>query len=263
MATAASPVIGEVLQVALLLLLLATAGAGAADSARSLYLHANQSGVWHCSMQLPTSLVPGLQEKTRQHSFIMHVLLRYTATQSPGGSKAMVKVRGMNVADVPEPPELLTQATQSPYNSLKHMPFDPPAHETDPLLRLWAAKAPPDHPGFQLYTTLSYPLGAVISGMPSYIEGSFSMPLEWGHDFTLTAFGGAEGQQCSFQPDAVENQFDPRGIYIDLPAFKTDSKAMPREAAVVLKPLFNMNASLAAALIDRHIQHYAMLGFTK
>ena len=75
--------------------------------------------------------------------------------------------------------------------------------------------------------------------------------------FVLTALDGGPGKSCEFQlPKPAEssglNSFDD-------PEAETDG--FPTEAVVVLSPLWALS-NATAALLDRHIEHYAMLGFT-
>lgn len=210
------------------------------------YWRPHEMGVWSCTMQLQTAAFDGLQweDNYTYSTFSMHLLLRYMHTD---GKNA--RIQGIVTVD---PPFSRPGIRASPSAS-----WDPRHASLDPKLQLRPLAAGAD--SIPLKATMKLPLGPIVqSALTGLVLGHFSVPNS-DHRYELTALDGGKGHTCSFLPADLPNRLDVRGIKVDPQAMVS---IMPTESTVIIKPLYNFN-EVVVALVLRHLEHYAMLGFQR
>jgi len=102
---------------------------------------------------------------------------------------------------------------------------------------------------------------STISTPPGGIWAKFSVPRNASHEYKLVFQGGGPGKEVDYKPLQQLDLLSPEDIDTDL--IRQDARHVPNKAIVVLyMPLYELNLGMSA-LLERHIQHHAKLGFTR
>ena len=221
------------------------------------FLMSNETGVWHCTMTLSTVDFPQLEGRIKPTDFRMDIWLRYRRL-APDQSLIKAVFFAEPLSNFKK-----TNLSQSkPESAL--LDIDVRLHASSPTLkrRSWALTAP-------LHFQLS-PITPSALPMPSSTQVTIkALPLGSSHQYTITALGGGPGKTCDFHPLTL-----PRSrLFQDEPGDEVSSEitvrsmgqppihVAPSEGVVIGKPIWPVNTA-TTVMLDRHCQHYHMLGFT-
>lgn len=215
-------------------------------------------GVYTCSLTLPASAFPELSSDVVNplgvSSLSIVLVLRYTSMPGSGAAQ----LRGFVAADVPATKEQLAAhppPTKAPYD---------PAHEhLDLRLRLVSntSRTGTEPRAWSVSGKVPFPAGVQRRALPGSVSAELrDLPQGFDHSLTLEALGGTlhgPGTSCALSPGDITHALDPRGMAVEQGAGAALLGDGTPGAVVVMKPPYN----LAPELIDRHVEHHAILGF--
>ena len=265
-----------------------------------LYVRSSdEMGVWHCAMETHTDEFPELLGKIRPTQFHLDVWIRYLMPESSGGRPEIkVLVFAEPLADSSK----ILESSQTPLHSISIDPklelhlssntsitsitsngstFGGASDKKITSIRQkWSMR---------LNVDVKFQVSPVTNDALPHTSTSSRIPLDsaWAaasqHEYVLKALGGGPGKECSFKPldllpssgklfskspAMTENniKFASSDETSSMPSNQgsTDqtNNLQPLQAVVIAKPVWPMDA-VNMALIDRHIQHYVMLGFSR
>ncbi|GAX73331.1 hypothetical protein CEUSTIGMA_g785.t1 [Chlamydomonas eustigma] len=231
-------------------------------------VHDSEAGVWHCRMSFQTDEFIALHDIAPSEKFDMHIFLRYTYKN--GSASAAIK--GNLVADVPQPPTLNRKRSLAPKEV-----------DLDPKLTLFS-KDSYNSREWPLQSIMKFSLNPISIAVPvSSFHLTIQLQKQPGghtHDYFITALGGGPNKTCHLNPIAVsemDNLHTTSSLNTAVSATlsatapplmglqsqsRHHQETQPTEAVVVICPLWNVDWRVSV-LVDRHIQYYAALGFTR
>mmetsp|Transcript_31385 Transcript_31385/g.69903 ORF Transcript_31385/g.69903 Transcript_31385/m.69903 type:complete len:486 (-) Transcript_31385:565-2022(-) len=201
-------------------------------------IDAIEAGVSYCTMELQGSAFASALNYSK--SFTMHIFTRYTVWGNT------VKIHGILMAERHDESKGMQMQTV-------HL---------DPKLQLSVAGSP--KLSWSMRGVVMFPMGSTSIAAPvSSLALQFELPNSSGphlHEYSISSF--ASDSTCELKPAALPNALDLRGIHVEI---KEDVNKLPSHAYIVMSPLWNVPERLDAfaAILDRHIQHHRLIGFTR
>ena len=271
-------------------------------SGRLYVRSSDEMGVWNCTMETHTNEFPELLGKIRPTQFHLNIWIRYLMPGSSGGRPEMkVLVFAEPLADsfkIMESSQTTPLQSISIDPKLElHLSSN---YSTAPASAMSANGGARDKNiiSIKLDVDVKFQVSPVTKKHPPRASTSSRIPLDsaWAaasrHEYGLKALGGGPGKECSFRPlgllppsgklfpkspamnkntlksansDEVSSKPFNKGSEDQTNVLKnssTNRNMLSLQAAVIAKPIWPMDA-VNMALIDRHIQHYVMLGFSR
>ncbi|KAG1657487.1 hypothetical protein FOA52_001402 [Chlamydomonas sp. UWO 241] len=171
----------------------------------------------------------------------------------PGSGAA--QLRGFAAVDVPATDEQLRT-----HPAPRQAPYDPEHLLLDLRLRVVSSTSGTEPRAWNVSGRVPFPMGVQRRTMPGSIAAVLdNLPPGFDHVLTLEALGGTLGTSCALAPGDITHALDPRGMSVEQREGVALGDGTPPGAVVVMKPPYN----LAPELIDRHVEHHAMLGFSR
>jgi len=261
---------------------------GATASESLSYVRSSEVGVWHCTLDLHTDMFPALQKMIRPTKFHLDIWMRYMMQKKPASENGKPELKILVFS------EPLADSFKIVKENAQNMPH---SISIDPQLALHASSKATGEAASNtqqiiaadarnLTVDLKFQVSPITNDALPFASMSSRMLLDpnWatdsGHEYLVTALGGGPGKECSFKPLDLPRRSqqlfqkdlgaESQSIFSDSAATASphqpqqalEAGSLPFQAVVIAKPIWPMDAA-NMALIDRHIQHYTMLGFSK
>jgi hypothetical protein len=249
-------------------------------------IKASQMNVTQCSFRLHTQDFKELRGQTAVSTFDMHIFIRYMQDEST------VFIRTVMFLDLHSSSQLGNQSlssvipglTQSKTSKQQNLPKVDILEDVylHPELMLTEVSSNDDGKpaGIKQHSSSSWPISGTIrfplehtihpyatTGNTSFRTKSRASALK----YKLTVADGGAGKSCIFKPrvmplrsvQSAGSQDNPHNALL-LPSGSNPvlKPAPPSEAALVLNPMWEIN-SASLTLLEKHIEHYTLLGFNK
>lgn len=259
-------------------------------SPRLYFKSRNEMGIWQCTLDLHTNEFPALMGKIRPAKFNLGIWMRYMMPAPLESSRPEIKA--LAFAEPLDDSFKFRDSSQTLPHSIS---IDPKlelryllpvlALSSDAITPTISGSSSPAEASNRPKATMNLTMEVKFQITPinddalPFASMSPRIPLDpaWAaaseHKYILTALGGGPGKECSFKPLELllsSKQLFPKGLEEsfllkggNITHGYNGHAHMPfQQAVVIAKPIWPMNAN-NMALIDRHIQHYAMLGFSR